>query len=112
MQKIFNALVDWICNVLNWFVEKVKGLINLAKHVVAYFRGLKLRQGRDVPFIAKSDALKDAIHNAREVHVGGICEGTLNEDTDEIENLKEVYGDGLSKDIKDAMKSDPLIVLS
>ena len=112
MQKIFNALVDWICNVLNWFVEKVKGLINLAKHVVAYFRGLKLRQGRDVPFIAKSDALKDAIHNAREVHVGGIFEGTLNEDTDEIENLKEVYGDGLSKDIKDAMKSDPLIVLS
>lgn len=112
MQKIFNALVDWICNVLNWFVEKVKGLINLAKHVVAYFRGLKLRKGRDVPFIAKSDALKDAIHNARKVHVGGIFEGTLNEDTDEIENLKEVYGDGLSKDIKDAMKSDPLIVLS
>ena len=112
MQKIFNALVDWICNVLNWFVEKVKGLINLAKHVVAYFRGLKLRKGRDVPFIAKSDALKDAIHNAREVHVGGIFEGTLNEDTDEIENLKEVYGNGLSKDIKDAMKSDPLIVLS
>ena len=112
MQKIFNALVDWICNILNWFVEKVKGLINLAKHVVAYFRGLKLRKGRDVPFIAKSDALKDAIHNAREVHVGGIFEGTLNEDTDEIENLKEVYGDGLSKDIKDAMKSDPLIVLS
>ena len=112
MQKIFNTLVDWICNVLNWFVEKVKGLINLAKHVVAYFRGLKLRQGRDVPFIAKSDALKDAIHNARKVHVGGIFEGTLNEDTDEIENLKEVYGDGLSKDIKDAMKSDPLIVLS
>lgn len=112
MQKIFNALVDWICNILNWFVEKVKGLINLAKHVVAYFRGLKLRKGRDVPFIAKSDALKDAIHNARKVHVGGIFEGTLNEDTDEIENLKEVYGDGLSKDIKDAMKSDPLIVLS
>ena len=112
MRKIFNALVDWICNILNWFVEKVKGLINLAKHVVAYFRGLKLRKGRDVPFIAKSDALKDAIHNAREVHVGGIFEGTLNEDTDEIENLKEVYGDGLSKDIKDAMKSDPLIVLS
>ena len=112
MQKIFNALVDCICNILNWFVEKVKGLINLAKHVVAYFRGLKLRKGRDVPFIAKSDALKDAIHNAREVHVGGIFEGTLNEDTDEIENLKEVYGNGLSKDIKDAMKSDPLIVLS
>ena len=112
MQKIFNALVDWICNVLNWFVEKVKGLINLAKHVVAYFRGLKLRKGHDVPFIAKSDKLKEAIHNAREVHVGGIFEGTLNEDTDEIENLKEVYGDGLSKDIKDAMKSDPLIVLS
>ena len=112
MQKIFNALVDWICNILNWFVEKVKGLINLAKHVVAYFRGLKLRKGRDVPFIAKSDALKDAIHNDRKVHVGGIFEGTLNEDTDEIENLKEVYGDGLSKDIKDAMKSDPLIVLS
>ena len=112
MRKIFNTLVDWICNILNWFVEKVKGLINLAKHVVAYFRGLKLRKGRDVPFIAKSDALKDAIHNAREVHVGGIFEGTLNEDTDEIENLKEVYGDGLSKDIKDAMKSDPLIVLS
>ena len=112
MWKIFNALVDWICNVLNWFVEKIKGLVNLAKHVVAYFRGLKLRKGRDVPFIAKSDALKDAIHNAREVHVGGIFEGTLNEDTDEIENLKEVYGDGLSKDVKDAMKSDPLIVLS
>ena len=106
MQKIFNTLVDWICNVLDWLIEKVEGLVNLAKHVVAYFRGLKLRKGHDVPFIAKSDALKDAIHNAREVHVGGIFEGTL------IENLKEVYGDGLSKDIKDAMKSDPLIVLS
>ena len=112
MRKIFNTLVDWICNVLDWLIEKDEGLVNLAKHVVAYFRGLKLRKGHDVPFIAKSDALKDAIHNAREVHVGGIFEGTLNEDTDEIENLKEVYGDGLSKDIKDAMKSDPLIVLS
>ena len=88
MQKIFNALVDWICNVLDWFIEKVKGLVNLAKHVVAYFRGLKLRKGRDVPFIAKSDALKDAIHNAREVHVGGIFEGTLNEDTDESRILR------------------------
>lgn len=112
MQKIFNALVDLVCNVLDWLIEQVQGLVNLAKHVVAYFRGLKLRKGHDVPFIAKSDKLKEAIHNAREVHVGGIFEGTLNEDTDEIENLREVYGDGLSKDIKDAMKSDPLIVLS
>lgn len=91
----------------------IHGIASLLLHVVDYFKGLKLRQGRDIPFIADETKLKiaDKIHNApvKNVH---IFEATYNEDTEEIENYRSIAADEIDPELKAVLGKEELVVLN
>ena len=113
LELIFDALdsfFEFVGEIISWLIE---GFINLVDHVVDYFKGLMLRKGRDIPFIADENhqKIRQLIKQAPQKKVG-IFEATYNEDTDEIENYRSIEADGLDNDIKDILQNEPLVVLS
>ena len=101
-------LFDLIGEVISYIID---GVLSLWNHVTAYFKGLKLRKGRDIPFIANQEKLKDIIHQAPVKNVG-IFEGTYNEDTDKIENYRMVEADELDPQLKNVLGKEKLVVLN
>lgn len=87
------------------------GIITLYEHVTSYFRGLKLRKGRDIPFIADEKKIADLIHNAP-VKDCGIFEATFNEDTQEIENYRLLEADEIDDSLRAVLGNEKLVVLS
>lgn len=90
----------------------IEGILSLAAHVINYFRGLRLRKGRDIPFIADENhkEIRQMLKKAPQKNVG-IFEATYNEGTDEIENYRSIEADELDEDVKDILENEPLVVL-
>ena len=83
--------------------------------VVAYFRDLQLKKGVDVPFIANAEApqVRDILKNVSYPATGTtFVLGSLNENTNNIENCRLIVAKEVGKDVVEAMGQDPLIVLS
>lgn len=89
----------------------IDGVFSFFKHVVSYFKGLALRKGRDIPFIADENKLAELIHKAPTKNVG-IFEATYNEDTNELENYRAIEADELDEDTKNILDQEKLVVLS
>lgn len=108
---IFDAigcLFDAIGELVAWVID---GAISLISHVVDYFKGLKLRKGKDVPFIADENKIADLIHKAPQRNVG-IFEATYNEDTNEIENYRALEADEMDSQLKSVLGNEKLVVLN
>ncbi|MCF0184793.1 MAG: hypothetical protein HUK00_09645 [Bacteroidaceae bacterium] len=108
---IFDAigtLFDVIGDVVAWVID---GFVSLAEHVTNYFRALRLRKGRDIPFVADETKIADLIHKAPVKNVG-IFEATYNEDTDEIENYRAIEADEMDDDLRETLGNEKLVVLS
>ena len=101
---LFEAIGDLIALVID-------GILSFFDYVVDYFKGLKLRRGRDVPFIADENKIADLIHNAPVKNVG-IFEGTYNEDINEIENYRAIEADEMDPQLKNVLGNEKLVVLS
>ena len=83
--------------------------------VVAYFRGFQLKKGVDVPFIANAEApqVRDILKNVSYPATGTtFILGSLNENTNNIENCRLIVAKEVGKDVVEAMGQDPLIALS
>lgn len=83
--------------------------------VAAYFRGIQLKKGVDVPFIANAEAplVRDILKNVSYPATGTtFVLGSLNENTNNIENCRLIVAKEVGKDVVEAMGQDPLIVLS
>ena len=83
--------------------------------VAAYFRGFQLKKGVDVPFIANAEApqVRDILKNVSYPATGTtFVLGSLNENTNNIENCRLIVAKEVGKDVVEAMGQDPLIVLS
>ena len=101
---LFDAIGDLVAFVID-------GILSFVDYVVDYFRGLKLRKGHDVPFIADETKIADLIHQAPVKDVG-IFEATYNEDTNEIENYRAVEADEMDPQLKSVLGNEKLVVLS
>ena len=83
--------------------------------VVAYFRGFQPKKGVDVPFIANAEApqVRDILKNVSYPTTGTtFILGSLNENTNNIENCRLIVAKEVGKDVVEAMGQDSLIVLS
>ena len=83
--------------------------------VAAYFRGFQLKKGVDVPFIANAEAplVRDILKNVSYPVTGTtFVLGSLNENTNNIENCRLIVAKEVGKDVVEAMGQDPLIALS
>lgn len=108
---IFNAigsLFEIIGEIAAWVIE---GVLSLTKYVIDYFKGLKLRKNKDIPFIADENKIADIIHKAPEKNVG-IFEATYNEDTNEIENYRAIEADEMDSQLRSVFDNEKLVVLS
>lgn len=108
---IFEAIGELFEGIVNFVTTIINGVLSLIDHVVNYFKGLKLRKGKDIPFIADEKKIADLIHHAPEKHVG-IFEATYNEDTNEIQNYRGIEADELDSDLKSILGNEKLVVLS
>ena len=119
LSGLANTIVGAIENLFETIGKALKiivvGIINFVKQVVNYFRGLKLNQHEDVPFIVDNSKLKNMIHNAPVKKVG-IFEGVYNENEDCITEGRVINANDLdekTEDILDAAKPDnPIVVLN
>lgn len=108
---IFNALDDFFAGIAELISYVIDGIISIFDHVISYFKGLTLRKGKDIPFIANREQLADLIHNAPVKNLG-IFEATYNEDTGEIDNARMLEADEISDEIIDLIGDEKLVVLS
>lgn len=69
---------------------------------VAYFRTLNLRKNRDVPFIAQWERQGKKSYFL----------GTLNQETEEIENYKLIAPNSVENDVLEALGNERLVVLN
>ncbi len=115
MGKFVNIIMDALRNfftALKSFVQKIiQGIISFVKEIVNYFKTLKLVQGKDIPFIANTEQLKEMIKNAPVKNVG-IFEATYNEETDEIENARYLAADEIDEETQDILGNEQLVVLN
>lgn len=108
---IFDA-IDTLFDVIGELVAIViEGILSLVDHVINYFKGLRLRKGKDIPFIADEKKIADLIHKAPEKNVG-IFEATFNEDTNEIENYRAIEADEMDPQMQKVLGNEKLVVLS
>lgn len=108
---IFDAIGSLFEKIGDLIADFIDGILTLAEYVVDYFKGLKLRPDRDIPFIADEVQLADLIHRAPVKKVG-IFEGVYNEDTNEIEHYRAIEADMMDSSLKKVLGNEPLVVLS
>lgn len=102
------TLFDMIGDLVAWVID---GILSFKDYIVDYFKGLLLRRGRDIPFIADEKKIADLIHKAPVKDVG-IFEATYNEDTNEIENYRALEADGMDSQLKSILGNEKLVVLA
>ena len=89
-------------------------VVNFLKDVIKYFQSLALKKGVHKPFIMDANA-DEAIIFEKLIPEGkkdGIIEGVFNENTDDIDSIRFIGGEGVDQETKDILKKDPLVVLS
>lgn len=102
------ALFDYIDDLVAWVID---GILSLTEYVLDYFKGLKLRKGRDIPFIADEHKIADLIHNAPQKNIG-IFEATYNETSGEIENYRALEADEMDSNLRSVLGNEKLVVLN
>lgn len=113
MDAIWEAIEGIFNAIKNLVIKFINGILNFAKNVLGFFRGLKLKQGRDVPFLANANSpeFKAMLKQAPKKSVG-IFQGTFNEETDEIDHYEYVQADSLDEQTRNVMGDEKLVVLS
>ena len=108
------SVVPQIDGCLDGIKPEEVDILNMSD-VAAYFRGFQLKKGVDVPFIANAEAplVRDILKNVSYPATGTtFVLGSLNENTNNIENCRLIVAKEVGKDVVEAMGQDPLIVLS
>lgn len=76
-KRIYAAVKEFFATIVNNFKQLV--------------RNGKIQQGRDTPFIANGETLKNLVHNAPNFKAG-VFAATYNEETEEVENYSIIEG--------------------
>lgn len=109
---LFDALEDFFDFIGEIVSTIINGVISFFQHIVGWFKGLNLKKGRDVPFVAdaQSEKFKQMLKQAPKKDVG-IFEGVYNEDTNEITHYKYLEGDEIDAKTQDLLGDEELVVL-
>jgi len=85
--------------------------------VVVYFKNLSLTKGRDIPFIAKANSKElqevvSVIKKTEDFNDTTLLLGTLNEETNEVENVKIIIAKSFDDKTKEVLGNESLVVLN
>ena len=95
------ALDDFLDNLLNTSATEQVEQLSM-EDVVAYFKGLQLQQGTDIPIVAQTS------RDSRKIYILG----TFNEKTHEFEKYKLVAPNVVTEDLITAIGEEKMIVLN
>lgn len=92
--------------------ERISGVIAF-KDLVGYFKGLDLKKGRDIPFVADANS-SDFRSMLQRAYVSPVVLflGTYNEETDEVENVKVLLADAMDERCSEILKNEHMVVLT
>lgn len=93
------------------YTKIINRIINFFNDVVTWFKSLRLRQGRDVPFLADPEKFRDLLHKAP-VKPVGIFKGVYNEETNEITYNEYLQADEMDEQTRNILDQEALVVLS
>jgi len=113
LELIFGAIGSLLFFIGEIVATIINGIVSFAKHVVGWFRGLALRRGRDIPFIAdgNSQQFKELLDHAPEMNVG-IFEGVFDQETGEITDYQYIEADEVDQKTKETFEENgPIVVL-
>ena len=113
MDFIFDAIGALFSFIGEIIATIIDGAISFFNHIVGWFKGLKLKKGRDVPFIADAnkEKFKELIHKAPTKNVG-IFEGVYNEDTEEITEYRYLDAEEIDDATRDTLDGEDVVVLN
>ena len=120
MDSIIDVISDLVSRALQYLYEIlvtviIDTLVNLLENVVTYFKQLGLEKGVHVPFLMDTSAetatpLSNLI--PEDLKGQGVLEGVYNKNSDVIESLRYIGGNGIDNEVKNIMKDSPIVVLS
>lgn len=113
MDKIIEWIKDAFAYLKNLVTKVIQGIISFGQHILGWFRGLSLRQGRDIPFLGNtaSPQFRTMLKEAPVKDVG-VFKGVFNTETDEISHAELLSADGLDAQTKEIIGTEPITVLS
>lgn len=121
---MINAILDALSRAVQWLVNLVvtiiNGIIDFARDVKKWFKGLLLKKGRHIPFLAKAKEFKELLKDAPERHVGifeedenTLLEGVFDTEDDTIAHIREIHSkEGVDKKTKDIIGDEKIVILS
>lgn len=105
--EVIKAAFRFIANIVR---KVISGVLNFAREVVGWFRGLLLDPQKDTPFLANGEQFRELLKTAPTKNVG-IFEGVYNEDADEITANRYLDADEVDDRTKQVLGNEPLVVL-
>lgn len=105
LQKLYEIFVTVIIQVA----------VDFFMNVVEYFKSLNLKRNVHTAFIMNTEKnttnpLSSLISD--ELSGKGVIEGVYNKNTDSIESLRYIGGEGLDKETEKIIKENPIVVLN
>ena len=85
--------------------------------VVVYFKNLSLTKGRDIPFIAKANSKElqevvSVIKKTEDFNDTTLLLGTLNEETNKVENIKIIIAKSFDDKTKEVLGNESMVFLN
>lgn len=85
--------------------------------VVVYFKNLSLTKGRDIPFIAKANSKElqevvSVIKKTEDFNDTTLLLGTLNEETNEVENIKIIIAQSFDDKTNEVLGNESMVFLN
>lgn len=105
--EVIKAAFRFIANIVR---KVISGVLNFAREVVGWFRGLLLDRKKDTPFLAAGEQFKELLKTAPTKNVG-IFEGVYNEEADEITANRYLDADEIDDRTKRVLGNESLVVL-
>lgn len=112
LDEFLDLIASAIIFVVDIVIDIIDGIIDFWNDVVGYFKKLSLVRGRDIPFIADPELIKNMLRDAPVIETNGIFEAVYDEDTNQIKNSRFVCGDDLDNQTKAAIHDKGIAVLN
>lgn len=107
------AAWNYICEIFETIILEI--IVSFLDDVINYFKAMLLESGIQIPFIMSTE---ESVNNpfadliADDLKGDGIIEGVYNKETDKVESLRYVGGNGMDEQLKELTKRKPITIFN
>lgn len=120
MDQFFDVIYKILKEALQYLYEifivvMIETVVEFFKDVIEYFKTLGLNRKKHTAFFMKTNNDIDspiASLIPDELKGRGIVEGVYNKETDKIDSIRYIGGNGISEEVEETMKDKPIVVFS